>query len=127
MKRVQRYLPSQLSRISRPSANSIDSSGYPDCRPEYYRAFQEVARLGTKRGVEGNAIEIRTPVIRMTKADIVRKGTELRVPFELTWSCYHGRAKACGVCDSCQLRLKGFREAGVPDPVPYETLEHWQP
>ncbi len=109
------------------AANSIDSSGYPDCRPEYYRAFQEVARLGTKRGVEGNAIEIRTPVIRMTKADIVRKGTELRVPFELTWSCYHGRAKACGVCDSCQLRLKGFREAGVPDPVPYETLEHWQP
>jgi 7-cyano-7-deazaguanine synthase len=103
------------------AANSIDSSGYPDCRPEYYRAFQEVARLGTKRGVEGNAIEIRTPLIRLSKADIVREGERLRVPWALTWSCYHGRAKACGVCDSCQLRLKGFREAGIDDPLPYET------
>ena len=102
------------------AANAIDSSGYPDCRPEYYRAFQEVARLGTKRGVEGEVIEIRTPLIHMSKADIVRRGEELRVPWALTWSCYHGRAKACGVCDSCQLRLKGFREAGVKDPLPYE-------
>ena len=101
------------------AANHLDSSGYPDCRPEYYRSFQEVARLGTKRGVEGDVIEIRTPLIEMTKADIVRKGAELGVPWELTWSCYLGGAKACGVCDSCQLRLKGFREAGVSDPLPY--------
>ncbi|MCI4371533.1 MAG: 7-cyano-7-deazaguanine synthase QueC [Thermoplasmata archaeon] len=102
------------------AANSIDYSGYVDCRPEFYAAFQEVARLGTKRGVEGDVIEIRTPLIRMSKADIVRKGQELDVPWELTWSCYLGGGKACGACDSCQLRLKGFREAGVKDPVPYE-------
>ncbi len=101
------------------AANQIDYSGYPDCRPEFYRAFQEVARLGTKRGVEGDVIEIRTPLIAMSKADIVRKGEELGVPWALTWSCYRGEEKACGVCDSCQLRLKGFREAGVKDPIPY--------
>lgn len=101
------------------AANHLDSSGYPDCRPEYYRALQEVARLGTKRGVEGDVIEIRTPLIQMTKADIVRRGEELGVPWELTWSCYLGEARACGVCDACQLRLKGFREAGVKDPLPY--------
>lgn len=101
------------------AANAIDYSGYVDCRPEFYEAFQEVARLGTKRGVEGDIIGIRTPLIRMTKADIVRKGEALHVPWELTWSCYMGGAKACGVCDSCQLRLKGFREAGVDDPIPY--------
>lgn len=101
------------------AANYLDYSGYPDCRPEYYRAFQEIARLGTKRGVDGDVIEIRTPLIEMTKADIVQKGEELGVPWKLTWSCYHGRAKACGVCDSCQLRLKGFREAGLKDPLPY--------
>jgi len=101
------------------AANFQDYSGYPDCRPEFYKAFQEVARLGTKRGVEGDVIEIRTPLIAMTKADIVRKGQELGVPWRLTWSCYQGGDKACGVCDSCQLRLKGFREAGVKDPLPY--------
>lgn len=101
------------------AANALDYSGYPDCRPEFYRAFQEVARLGTKRGVEGDVIEIRTPLIAMSKADIVRKGEELGVPWALTWSCYLGEDKACGVCDSCQLRLKGFREAGVKDPIPY--------
>lgn len=101
------------------AANALDYSGYPDCRPEFYKAFQEVARLGTKRGVEGDVIEIRTPLIAMSKADIVRKGEELGVPWALTWSCYRGEEKACGVCDSCQLRLKGFREAGVTDPLPY--------
>ncbi len=101
------------------AANALDYSGYPDCRPEFYKAFQEVARLGTKRGVEGDVIEIRTPLIAMSKADIVRKGEELGVPWALTWSCYQGEDKACGVCDSCQLRLKGFREAGVKDPIPY--------
>ncbi|TLZ70111.1 MAG: 7-cyano-7-deazaguanine synthase, partial [Methanobacteriota archaeon] len=103
------------------AANAVDYSGYVDCRPEYYAAFREVARLGTKRGVEGDIIEIRTPLIRMSKAEIVRKGEELRVPWDLTWSCYHGRSKACGVCDSCQLRLKGFREAGLQDPLPYAS------
>ncbi|HLQ42034.1 MAG TPA: 7-cyano-7-deazaguanine synthase QueC [Thermoplasmata archaeon] len=103
------------------AANQVDYSGYPDCRPEFYEAFQEVARLGTRRGVEGDVIEIRTPLIRMSKADIVRKGEELGVPWELTWSCYLGGVKACGVCDSCQLRLKGFREAGVKDPLPYAS------
>ncbi|HWM52968.1 MAG TPA: 7-cyano-7-deazaguanine synthase QueC [Thermoplasmata archaeon] len=101
------------------AANQLDYSGYPDCRPEYYAAFREVARLGTRRGVEGDVIEIRTPLIRMSKADIVRKGEDLGVPWVLTWSCYLGGARACGVCDSCQLRLKGFREAGVEDPLPY--------
>ncbi len=101
------------------AANALDYSGYPDCRPEFYKAFQEVARLGTKRGVEGDVIEIRTPLIAMSKADIVRKGEELGVPWALTWSCYQGGDKACGVCDSCQLRLKGFREAGVKDPIEY--------
>ncbi len=103
------------------AANYYDYSGYPDCRPEFYAAFQEVARLGTKRGVDGDPVEIRTPLIRMTKAEIVRKGQELGVPWELTWSCYLGGVKACGVCDSCQLRLKGFREAGVEDPLPYPS------
>lgn len=110
-----------ISRVIVIGANYQDSSGYPDCRPEFYKAFQEVARLGTKRGVAGDVIEIRTPVIHMTKADIVRKGQELGVPWELTWSCYLGGAKACGVCDSCQLRLKGFREAGVKDLLPYAS------
>ena len=104
------------------AANALDYSGYPDCRPEFYRAFQDVARLGTKRGIEGDLIEIRTPLIAMSKADIVRKGEELGVPWALTWSCYQGGEKACGVCDSCQLRLKGFREAGVKDPLPYARL-----
>ncbi len=101
------------------AANYLDASGYPDCRPEYYEAFQEVARLGTKRGVEGRPIRIVTPLISLTKADIVRKGEELGVPWKLTWSCYLGGDRACGACDSCQLRLKGFREAGLQDPLPY--------
>ena len=102
-------------------ANAIDYSGYPDCRPEYVRAFQNVANLGTKRGVEGKPIEIVAPLINMSKADIIRKGMELGVPYELTWSCYRGGEKACGRCDSCLLRLKGFMEAGYEDPLEYET------
>jgi len=101
------------------AASAMDYSGYPDCRPEFYDAFREVVRLGTKRGVEGRPTHIHTPLIRMTKADIVRTGARLGVPFALTWSCYLGGAKACGTCDSCQLRLKGFREAGLKDPLPY--------
>jgi 7-cyano-7-deazaguanine synthase len=90
-----------------------DSSGYPDCRPAYYRAFNEVIRAGTKEG----AIAVVTPVIGMRKAEIVRLGLELRAPFDLTWSCYSREDRACGVCDSCVLRLRAFREAGASDPL----------
>lgn len=102
-------------------ANCIDYSNYPDCRPEFFDAFQKMADLATKRSVEGKRIEIKTPVIKMTKADIVRKGIKLGVPFEHTWSCYQGKEKACGRCDSCVLRLNGFKEAGFRDPIEYEN------
>ncbi len=102
-------------------ANAIDYSGYPDCRPEYVEAFERLANLGTKRGVEGRPIKIEAPLIHMTKAEIIKKGMELGVPYELTWSCYRGGEKACGRCDSCLLRLKGFMEAGYEDPLEYET------
>jgi 7-cyano-7-deazaguanine synthase len=104
-------------------ANALDYSGYPDCRPEYFEAFQKVAELGTKRGVEGRAIQIEHPLISMTKADIVRRGSELNAPLHLTWSCYHGGEKACGECDSCLLRSKGFKEAGIDDPIEYEVMK----
>jgi len=93
-----------------------DSSGYPDCRPEFYEAFQRVISVGTRPTTR---IEIRTPVIHMTKAEIVRRGLELEAPLRLTWSCYQSEEKACGRCDSCALRLRAFREAGVEDPIPY--------
>jgi 7-cyano-7-deazaguanine synthase len=92
-----------------------DSSGYPDCRPAYYRAFNEVIRAGTKQG----NIRVVTPLIAMHKAEIITLGLELNAPFDLTWSCYQREDRACGVCDSCVLRLSGFREAGAEDPVPY--------
>ncbi|MFQ6059848.1 MAG: 7-cyano-7-deazaguanine synthase QueC [Thermoplasmata archaeon] len=104
-------------------AHTQDYSGYPDCRPEFLRAFQNVARLGTRTGVEGREIELRYPLIGMTKAQIVARGSELRVPFELTWSCYAGGKKACGRCDSCRFRLIGFKEAGLEDPLEYEAHE----
>ncbi len=103
-------------------ANQLDYSGYPDCRGEYIRAFEEMANLATKAGVEGRLkVKIHTPLIQMTKAEIVRKGLELGLDFSLTWSCYDPTADglACGLCDSCQLRLKGFREAGFDDPIAY--------
>lgn len=103
-------------------ANALDYSGYPDCRPEFFKAFEEAARLGTKRGVEGKPIQIRVPLQTMTKADIVKEGARLRAPLQLTWSCYQGGEVSCGVCDSCVLRLKGFREAGLKDPVAYAKL-----
>lgn len=100
--------------------NSIDYSGYPDCRPEFLEAFAKTANLATKAGTEdGRTLRFHAPLVRMTKADIVREGTRLGVPWELTWSCYLGGEKACGKCDSCQLRLKGFAEAGLSDPLPY--------
>ena len=92
-----------------------DSSGYPDCRPAYYKAFNDVIKAGTK---EGN-IEIVTPLIAMRKAEIVRLGLELGAPFDLTWSCYSRADQACGVCDSCALRLRAFQAAGIQDPIPY--------
>ncbi len=92
-----------------------DSSGYPDCRPAYYEAFNEVIEAGTKAG----GIEVVTPLIAMRKSEIVRLGLELGAPFDLTWSCYSREDCACGVCDSCVLRLRAFREAGSVDPLPY--------
>ena len=92
-----------------------DSSGYPDCRPAYYKAFNEVVKAGTKEG----KIEIVTPLIAMRKAEIVRLGLELGAPFDLTWSCYSRADQACGVCDSCVLRLRAFQAVGVQDPIPY--------
>jgi 7-cyano-7-deazaguanine synthase len=103
-------------------ANQLDYSGYPDCREEYIRAFEAMANLATKAGVEGKTrTRIHTPLIRMTKAEIIRKGLALGVDYALTWSCYDPTADglACARCDSCQLRLKGFKEAGVEDPVKY--------
>ena len=98
-------------------ANAIDFSGYPDCRPAYYQAFRRVIRQGTKVGVEGKPIRIETPLIRKSKGQIIRMGTRLGVPYQLTWSCYLGKAKPCGICDSCLLRHKGFQEAGQKDPL----------
>jgi 7-cyano-7-deazaguanine synthase len=92
-----------------------DSSGYPDCRPAYYRAFNEVVKMGTKEG----DIEIVTPLIAMRKNEIVRLGLELGAPFDLTWSCYSRQDEACGICDSCVLRRRAFETAGMQDPIPY--------
>lgn len=105
-------------------ANQLDYSGYPDCREEYIRAFETMGNLATKAGVEGTTkIKIHTPLINLTKAEIVKKGRELGVDYSLTWSCYDPRPTglACGQCDSCQLRLKGFKEAGVKDPIRYAS------
>ncbi|WP_260703900.1 7-cyano-7-deazaguanine synthase QueC [Edaphobacter flagellatus] len=95
-----------------------DSSGYPDCRPAYYDAFNELIRRGTKEG----DIRIETPLIHMRKSEIVRLGVELGAPFHVSWSCYSGESEACGVCESCVLRLRAFREAGGTDPIPYASL-----
>ena len=95
-----------------------DSSGYPDCRPEFYDAFQKTIDTGTKPGTQ---IEIRTPIIHLSKSEIVKKGIELKAPLHLTWSCYRNEDLACGTCDSCALRLRGFEQAGVADPISYMT------
>jgi 7-cyano-7-deazaguanine synthase len=103
-------------------ATQLDYSGYPDCRADYIRAFEKMANLAIKAAVEGKSrIKIHVPLIEMAKAEIIRKGIELGVNYALTWSCYHPASdgRACGLCDSCQLRLKGFKEAGLDDPVPY--------
>jgi 7-cyano-7-deazaguanine synthase len=97
-------------------ANAVDYSGYPDCRPEFYGVYQKALDCGTKAGVRRAGIKIYTPLIRKTKAQIIRMGMTLGVPYELTWSCYQGKRTPCGKCDSCLLRAKGFQEAGVDDP-----------
>ncbi|MFC1696340.1 7-cyano-7-deazaguanine synthase QueC [Pseudomonadota bacterium] len=101
--------------------NAVDYSGYPDCRPEFIEAYQRMARLATKAGVEGGEMTIHTPLIDLTKAQIIRKGVELGVDYALTVSCYQadGEGRACGVCDSCRIRKEGFQAAGVPDPTKY--------
>jgi len=96
-----------------------DSSGYPDCRPAYYDAYNQAIRAGTKEG----RIEVLTPLIAMRKAEIVRLGLELGAPFDLTWSCYGREDRACGVCESCVLRLRAFEAAGAPDPIPYVAAQ----
>ncbi|MDQ7817657.1 MAG: 7-cyano-7-deazaguanine synthase QueC [Melioribacteraceae bacterium] len=95
-----------------------DASGYPDCRPQFYEAFEKMVDLGTRPETK---IKIVTPIINFSKADIVKKGIILRAPLQLTWSCYQSEDEACGVCDSCAFRLRGFQQAGVEDPIPYKT------
>ncbi len=102
--------------------NAVDYSGYPDCRPEYIRAFQDLANLATKAGVEGSRIQIHTPLIQMSKAEIIRAGIELGADYALTVSCYGAdeQGRACGKCDACRLRAEGFAAAGMPDPTRYQ-------
>lgn len=101
-------------------ANILDYSGYPDCRPEFIRAFEAAVKEGTKAGTEGNPFQIKAPLLMLTKADIIRRGVELRVPFQLTHSCYDpAGGVACGRCDSCVIRREGFAKAGVVDPIAY--------
>ncbi|MDT8320676.1 MAG: 7-cyano-7-deazaguanine synthase QueC [Xanthomonadales bacterium] len=101
--------------------NAVDYSGYPDCRPEFIAAYQRMARLATRAGVEGGQLTIHTPLIDLSKAEIIRRGCELGVDYALTVSCYQAdeQGRACGVCDSCRIRREGFRAAGVPDPTRY--------
>ena len=102
--------------------NAVDYSGYPDCRPEYIAAFKELAQLATRAGVEGSRFEIHTPLIELSKADIIREGKRLKVDYSSTVSCYQAdqQGRACGVCDSCRLRAEGFKAAGIPDPTRYQ-------
>lgn len=102
------------------ATNSVDFSGYPDCTAEFMSAFQRTLDIGTKAGREGRGIRIETPILTKSKGDIVREAIRLKVPMEDTWSCYKGGVKACGKCDSCLLRLRGFSEAGIRDPLEYE-------
>lgn len=102
--------------------NAVDYSGYPDCRPEFIAAFENLANLATKSGVEGNRLKVHAPLMRMSKAEIIRAGTALGVDYGLTVSCYQADAAghACGICDSCRLRRQGFEESGLTDPTPYQ-------
>lgn len=104
-------------------ANALDYSGYPDCRPEFLKAFQEMAARATKRGVAGDPVQIHAPLVELTKQEIIREASRLGAPLHLTWSCYRGGGAACGTCESCVLRLKGFQQAGQEDPIPYLQAE----
>ena len=106
-------------------ANAVDYSGYPDCRPEYIQAYKKMADLATKKGVEGRPIKIEAPLLHLTKSEIIGEGLKLKAPLSDTWSCYRGEKKACGRCDSCLLRLKGFKDAGTEDPLEYEHHPDW--
>lgn len=126
------FLSFALSYAETQKANAIylgvtaaDYSGYPDCRPAYINAYQQLANLATKRAVNGCPISIVTPLLHLSKKEIVQQGMHHKVPFEHTWSCYKGSSKACGACDSCLLRLKGFQQAGYNDPLTYETYPDW--
>ena len=103
--------------------NAVDYSGYPDCRPEFINAYEEMANLATKAGVVGNRLTIHTPLIDLSKADIIREGTGLGVDYSMTVSCYQadGQGRACGVCDSCRIRIAGFESAGISDPTRYQS------
>lgn len=105
-------------------ANAVDYSGYPDCRPEYVEAYEGLANLATKAGVEGHRIRVHAPIIDMTKAEIIQTGTRLGVDYGMTVSCYQADevGRACGICDSCRIRQSGFEAAGVPDPTRYQTI-----
>ncbi|OGX39321.1 MAG: 7-cyano-7-deazaguanine synthase QueC [Omnitrophica WOR_2 bacterium RIFCSPHIGHO2_02_FULL_50_17] len=98
-------------------ANAVDYSGYPDCRPEFFKAYQQALRKGTKAGVQKKAVKICAPFVRKTKAEIIKLGAGLKVPYHWTWSCYRGGKRPCGKCDSCLLRRRGFEAAGLPDPL----------
>ena len=104
------------------AANSVDFSGYPDCTPEFMSSFQKMLDVGTKAGKEGKGIRIEAPLLTKSKADIVREAMRLKVPLEMTWSCYKGGSRPCGRCDSCLLRLEGFQKAGVKDPLEYDEV-----
>jgi len=103
------------------ATNAVDFSGYPDCTPEFIESFQKTLDIGTRAGREGRGVRVEAPILHKSKAEIVREAVRLKVPLELTWSCYKGGRKACGTCDSCLLRLEGFREAGLEDPLEYEV------
>jgi len=105
--------------------NEVDYSGYPDCRPEYIKAFQAMADLATKKAVEGKKTLIETPLLHLSKKEIIKKGVEVNAPYYFSWSCYRGEEQACGQCESCLLRLKGFQDAGVADPLIYQSYPDW--
>lgn len=112
--------PSDLEVMLVIGVNAVDYSGYPDCRPEFYDAISESFRLGSKIGIQyGLTVSIKTPLMAMTKAEIINKAMELNAPLDVTWSCYNGEERPCGICDACVLRAKGFKQAGVSDPAIY--------
>lgn len=105
--------------------SSVDYSGYPDCRPSFIESMNRTVQLATKSAVEGKSIQIEAPLINMSKAETIKLGLQLGIPYELTTSCYNGESIACGRCDSCRLRIKGFKEAGAKDPIPYAIAINW--